>query len=110
MQQAFGTTVQAQGAQGAAGSMPGGLPASRDLFRVTKDWDNAPEGYKESDAPRALEIRRLIRAETMPKISPPPIELVEAVKEENEEQAAQDAEKDKKEVEQKEEKNLEAGD
>ena len=68
--------------------MPGGQPASRDLFRVTKDWDNAPEGYKESDAPRALEIRRLIRAETMPKIAPPPMELVEALKEEKEEQVA----------------------
>ena len=68
--------------------MPGGQTTNKDLFRVTKDWDNAPEGYKDSDAPRAIEIRRLIRAETMPKIAPAPIELVEAMKEEKEEQVA----------------------
>ena len=106
MQQVFGTTIQAQGAP--AGGMPGGLPGPRDLFRVTKDWDNAPDGFKESDAPRALEIRRLIRLETMPKIIPAPQPIPEpsdAVKDEKEEQVF--PEEEKKE-EQKEEKSKEA--
>lgn len=34
---------------------------------MSKDWENAPKGYEESDAPRALEIKRLIRAESLPR-------------------------------------------
>ena len=50
--------------------MTGAPPVSRDLFRVSKDWDNAPDGYQESQAPRALEIKRLMRAETLPPKQP----------------------------------------
>ena len=58
MQQVFGTNAGAQGNQGALGV----TAPNRDLFKVEKDWDNAPAGYLESEAPRAKEIRRLMRA------------------------------------------------
>ena len=29
---------------------------------MSKDWENAPKGFEDSDAPRAIEINRLIRA------------------------------------------------
>ena len=53
---------------GPAGSGLPGMQGSRDLFRVSKDWENAPQGYQESDAPRALEIKRLILSANRPKL------------------------------------------
>lgn len=53
---------------GATGPTTQGQPGSRDLFRVQKDWDNAPKSYLESTALRALEIKRLIHQENQPKV------------------------------------------
>ncbi len=38
----------------------------RDIFKVSKDWSNAPDGFEESDLPRAIEIRKLIEQEKNP--------------------------------------------
>ena len=34
---------------------------------MKKDWANAPAGYETSDAPRAIEIQRMIEQERNPK-------------------------------------------
>ncbi len=38
----------------------------RDIFKVSKDWTNAPDGFEESELPRAIEIRKLIEQEKNP--------------------------------------------
>ena len=66
-QKEFQQSHQLNAVYGLSGQGP--VSHARELFRVSKDWSNAPAGFEDSQAQRAIEIRRMMEQQRNPKHS-----------------------------------------